>query len=164
MKRRPQGRPSFLSLKNTLRGDLYTASEPSDGIFETVSRPLQFQTLQNIAEPLDEAYFPAVQSTFQDVEDRRTYYPGGPNNRPPASPRRSPSKLKVVNYGLSPGQLVGGARRAAGGKIQYQFKSPKHVAICVRRNTRKEVMHATGVAGGRVSRRRKFNQYSTVRC
>lgn len=164
MKRRAQRSPSFLSIKNTLRGDLYTASEPSDGIFETVSRPLQFQTLQNIAEPLGEAYYPAVQSTLQDVEDRRTYHPAGRIFRPAASPRRSPSKLKLAKLYLSPGVQPGGARAAARANIQYSFKVPQHVAICVRRNTRKEIMHAIGKAGDRVSRRRKYNYHSTVRC
>jgi len=44
------------------------------------------------------------------------------------------------------------------------FAVPRDVAVCVRRKARKEVMHATGKAGGRVSRKRRRNLYSSVDC
>lgn len=83
------------------------------------------------------------------VEDRREYHPDGPFRfaralyRDSARPVASPTGASRVPVGIS-------------------FKVPDHVAICVRRKQRKEVMIARG---GRGSRKRKHrNIYSDMRC
>lgn len=43
------------------------------------------------------------------------------------------------------------------------FKVPDRVLICVRRRRRREVIHALGVAGGRV-RRPRLNRFSSISC
>lgn len=45
----------------------------------------------------------------------------------------------------------------------YRFAVPQQVAVCARRQIRKEVIHAKGVAGKRV-RRPKRNAWSSVSC
>lgn len=44
-----------------------------------------------------------------------------------------------------------------------RYEAPKAVAVCVRRKQRKEVLHAKGKAGGRVSKP-KMNVHSSTRC
>lgn len=55
------------------------------------------------------------------------------------------------------------AEKRRGPSLVQAFVAPRSVAICVRRKRRKEVLHARGVAGGRV-RRGKRNQWLDVRC
>lgn len=44
------------------------------------------------------------------------------------------------------------------------FENPWKVIICLKRKMRKEVMNALGYAGNTGFKKRKFNQYSYVRC
>ena len=44
------------------------------------------------------------------------------------------------------------------------FAIPEKVMRCVRRKQRKEVLHAKGIAGSRVSRRRRRDGWSNVDC
>lgn len=44
------------------------------------------------------------------------------------------------------------------------FKLPQSVSICVKRNTRKEVLHATKVAGKIGLRKPKRNAFSNISC
>lgn len=45
----------------------------------------------------------------------------------------------------------------------YSFALPKTTVVCVRREVRKQVIHAKGVAGGRVRKPRR-NRNSNISC
>lgn len=47
---------------------------------------------------------------------------------------------------------------------KYGFDNPWKVIICLKRKMRKEVLHALGVAGGTGFKKKKYNQFSYVRC
>lgn len=49
------------------------------------------------------------------------------------------------------------------GREVQQFRIPKQVAVCARREIRKQVIHAKGIAGTKV-RRPKRNAWSNVSC
>lgn len=49
-------------------------------------------------------------------------------------------------------------------KAAIAFDTPKFVLVCVRRNIRREVMHAYGISGSRGQRRPRFNWTSRVSC
>lgn len=136
--------PRFLSSR---RDDFYIASDLSDRVFEPVSRSLPHLEVHDLAD-----YSPAVRSTLQDVEDRRNYHPGrSSSSRPAASPRRHQAPTRPVKL-FTPGVLEA-------------FKAPQHVAVCVRRKVRDQVLHALKKTGKNSSRKKpRRNQWSYVRC
>lgn len=94
--------------------------------------------------------------TFSPIllEDRRTYHPDGPQ-RAPAAYYRSDTQL-IAKGGKS---HVKGKSRPLGSlwSLRYNappayvgFRRPDRVAICIRRKTRRQVLFAAGVGGGRV--------------
>lgn len=100
-------------------------------------------------------------------EDRRAFHPD--IVRPAFALPRSASRLVVhpnvnkprpVPYSLGP-TLRGSIPHRIG------FEVPRQVVLCVRRQRRREIMHALGVAGrggvGR-GRKRRTNEYSEVGC
>lgn len=138
--------PRFLS--HSLRDDhLYIANDLSDRVFEPVQRSLPDYHLE-----LLEDYTTSVRSTLKDVEDRRTFYPGGRSQRPAQSSRRHPK--------ISHSPLLSRSTPIAA------FKAPAHVAICVRRKVRDQVLHALGKTGkgSRFNKKPRRNQHSDVRC
>lgn len=80
-----------------------------------------------------------------EIEDRRLFRPSG-------------RVASVASY-RRPNHLLG-----AKGMKRVRFHAPKHIVLCVRRKERKEVLHAKGVAGGRVSGRRRRNSFSSISC
>lgn len=91
------------------------------------------------------------------IEDRRTHYPGlSPFKRPVQQMAVGrPARLTLVEpkrYGPS-----------AQTKATVAFAEPQKLPLCHRRKTRKEVLHATGKAGGKV-RPPKRNEWSDVSC
>lgn len=91
------------------------------------------------------------------VEDRRTHYPGlSPFKRPVQQMTVGrPARLKLIDpkrYGPS-----------AQTKATVAFEEPHKLPLCTRRAVRKEVLHAKGVAGGKV-RKPKRNEWSDVSC
>lgn len=97
--------------------------------------------------------FPAYVQALLALEDRRLFYPE-PALRPALSFPRSSARIVVSEQ--SGNSLFPSPR--------VSFAVPRDVSICVRRKQRREVLHAKGVAGGRVSRRRRRNQFSDVEC
>lgn len=97
-----------------------------------------------------EIVFP--QTRLFEVEDRRRWSPeeyvpykritGGPVRYKAVANRRSAPKEVPMYIG---------------------YMNPGSVVVCIRRKIRREVMHALGVAGGRVGPP-KFNESSMVRC
>ena len=100
---------------------------------------------------------PSRPSLLGLIEDRRTWYPGPAYLRPalsigPRAARRlvaKSSKNAALRNDIS---------------ARIGFDVPKRVVVCVRRKQRKEVLHAKGVAGSRVSRRRRRSNWSDVDC
>lgn len=90
------------------------------------------------------------------LEDRRTWHPL-PFSRPVMALERLAARLvpAVRNRPFKP-PLWSGVR----------FAVPHKVALCVRRNRRKEVLHAKRIAGSGASRfkRRHRNAFSEVSC
>ncbi len=98
--------------------------------------------------------------TLRQVEDRRLYNPGG---------TRAGARL------LS-GQLHTLEERAPEQKTRLQkhpgsrtgtvlgFKTPNRVAICIRRNIRKQVLHAKKQTGKAGQSKPHYNYYSSISC
>lgn len=93
-------------------------------------------------------------SFLQTIEDRRTWHPGV--LRPAATFSRRDQRRLVERSRNSFETFP---------SLHLGFAQPKKVAICVRRKTRREVIHALRKAGaGAAQKRRKRNEYSDVRC
>lgn len=88
-----------------------------------------------------------------DIADRRRFHPMGPL-RPAGGLTRNSTRLKIA-----PAQKRGKL------PSRISFNIPKHVAVCVRRKIRKEVIFASG-KGGKGGRKAPYrrNYWSDVRC
>lgn len=122
-----------------VRDAFAVASDFSEAVFEPVSRSLP--------SPLVTDHL-AIWSDLNEVEDRRTYKPGGQVNQPPASSRKTVAPTKLTNVAIP----------------TFAFKAPPHVAMCVRRKTRDEVLHALKKTGKGSGRPRRFNPWSKTKC
>lgn len=99
--------------------------------------------------------FPSYFDSYvKALEDRRTFYPD-PLFRPAAALPRHAARIVASSSG-------GGNAFYPSSRIA--FAAPRGVAVCVRRKERREVLHALGKAGGRVSRRRRRTWTSEVDC
>lgn len=92
---------------------------------------------------------------LRQIEDRRTWHPAALTRPFLTTGLRSAARLTVKS---SPHALRNDISNRVG------FAVPKKVVVCVRRKQRKEVLHAMGKAGGRVSRRRRRNDASNIDC
>lgn len=103
----------------------------------------------------------AIRSPLVEVEDRRTFHPLLDQR-----PVRSLRKWAVRLVAKPPKGRAAAKLTARPNVFRFSFgRQPEHVAICIRRSQRKEVLHAlkkTGKGSGRSHRRR--GQYSDVRC
>lgn len=90
-------------------------------------------------------------------EDRRAFHPYGPDRLPGTFRQRDAASITLRRS--SP---------AAGNRMPrdvLQFRAPKQVLLCIRRQRRREVIHALGKAGsGSRARNRKRNEYSNISC
>lgn len=102
-------------------------------------------------------------------DDRRTFKP------------QPPSRLRVRARAIAPAMTFSGLparvvatpsrkslqtpskRRRGPSPAALLFNAPSRVAVCVQRGRRKEVIHALGIAGRRVSRGKR-GPFSSVRC
>lgn len=85
------------------------------------------------------------------IEDRRRFSPLSYDPMPV-------TRRRVAKVVVKPRKPMVKAKRG------FFFSSPAQVIMCVRRKVRREVLNALGVAGGVVSRRRRRNAFSSVRC
>lgn len=104
---------------------------------------------------------------LRQLEDRRTFHPAG-RQRPAAGFFMARHRLRVVNTArASTAPYLGDSPSTETFSpvvpIGVGFVAPRQVAICIRRKSRREVMHAKGYAGGKV-RRPTRNEYSGVIC
>lgn len=138
-----QTRFSQPSYFNRVRDTFAVASDFSEQVFEPVSRSLpSLPTFESAS----------VWSDVSDVEDRRQYHPAG-HHRPASSPRKAVAPSSIdARSAMSPGHPL------------RVFNAPSHVAICVRRKVRDEVLHALGKTGKGSGRPRRRTQWSKVKC
>lgn len=92
---------------------------------------------------------PSLRSPPRYVSDRRRYNPTRVVSAPYSS-RRSATRLRDRSRSLTSPTVIG-------------FADPRKVEICRRREERRQVLHAKGVAGGRVRKPRR-NKWSGVSC
>nr|QJB20468.1 MAG: hypothetical protein [Microvirus sp.] len=91
------------------------------------------------------------------VEDRRTFHPDG-EQRNARSFRRS---YHLLTQPQAPSVLAQRPHMPVG----VAFDNPRDVLVCVRRKTRRQVIHALGKAGKGVARKApRRNHYSDVKC
>lgn len=112
----------------------------------------QFSSLASLLSALNVRPVPRPVSFLSQVEDRRRFDPSGFFRRAQA--------LSVLASSVRLKRRVPFNRRDV-----FKFAIPDHVAVCVRRKQRREVLHAlkkTG-AGARAERRRR-NYLSEVSC
>lgn len=115
----------------------------------TPSRPLAISLPRVAVSPVDLRVF----------EDRRTFHPDGPLRRPLALPQSAGRVFENVN---KKSRSRSSARTFSPGVLT--FAAPDRVVLCVRRQRRKEVLHAlrkTGKVGQRKPRR---NFWSRISC
>lgn len=122
---------------------------------------IQHLSLSDLISPLPSLTIntPEVRSALSEVEDLRYWHP----ERVP-SPRGSRGLARTEEV-YSPKRPSGPTRPLS--KIHaLSFRSPKFVAVCVRRNARKEVLHALGKTGkgGGFKKKPRRNYWSNVRC
>jgi len=86
------------------------------------------------------------------ISDRRIFNPMRTVTLP--NPNRAATRVVVDNYGKS---------IRAQTKAPLRFAIPHKVDLCVRRKTRKQVIHAKGIAGTRTRKPRR-NFWSDIKC
>lgn len=93
---------------------------------------------------------------MQEIEDRRRFHPAIyraartlDGSRPRLAPRGKTSRLYTPNE-----KVVFGVG----------FQEPDRVLVCVRRQQRKEVLHARGVAGSKGIFKRTLSEFSDISC
>jgi len=131
----------------------------TDNVLDTLIGP---GTLSYPSSPLDLASSGLFDAPL--LEDRRAFYPGDlPTSWSPArTVGGTPARLRVVP-GLRPRSLPTTQARTFWPSASIGFQKPQSVVICVRREQRRQVLHALGAAGGRVKRPTR-NEYSSVSC
>lgn len=101
-------------------------------------------------------------TALRDIEDRRTYHPQG-KQRPARSIDKPTHRLVMPVHPKAPAQN----KRTQAPRMPHtvQFAAPKKVLVCIRRKTRKEVLHALNKTGkGARARHRRQSEYTTIRC
>lgn len=109
-------------------------------------------------------------SALRSYEDRRTFHPEG-SFRPAASFNRPRHRLVVSGYPKRD-SVVRSSRNyrfnklssLSGTPAHIMFERPRKVVMCVRRQMRREVLHAYRKTGRGGQRRPRWNWYSRVRC
>lgn len=106
----------------------------------------------------------AVRSQLSEIEDGRYFHPD-PGERSVASTSRRRHVATTLQK-----QTLSQSRAARLGlefsDVQsLNFSAPRFVSVCIRRNERKEVLHALGKVGrGSGSKFRRRTKHSNVRC
>lgn len=108
-------------------------------------------------------------SWLHELEDRRLWHPA-PLSRPALTTRSTPSRLVFSRPVRRPGRQGGtGGRPPVRAFTQWvpphvAFHQPARVAVCIRRQARREVLHAKAFYGRRQVRPGRRGPYSTISC
>lgn len=97
------------------------------------------------------AYEALDTTPLQDIEDNRRWHPLG-DQRPAEAYRRSDR------------MFTDAAPLFSDRRPQRAFAHPPGVAVCIRRKTRREVLHALKRTGGGGSKKRRYRRDSFVKC
>lgn len=112
--------------------------------------------LPRVASEFNELLAPSVStrsvSALSEIEDRRLFSP------PVFAPARTLSG--VARLFLAPARSK---PKVASGHVGLSFSAPRATLVCIRRQRRKEVLHAKGVAGSKVARPKR-GHFSSVSC
>ena len=95
------------------------------------------------------------------LHDRRHYEPDR-STKPPAAGKRDATRIQADNRTNSRN-----GRTTVGLVTTINFRNPRSVHLCRRRKSRRQVIHALGIAGKRgvgEGRRRHVNFWSKVSC
>lgn len=141
--------------------DFATGGAWPDNVLQTLIGPSH---LSYPSSPLGDLASGLFSAPLTDLEDRRAFYPGDlPTNWAPArTVGGTAARLRVVP-GARPRSLPTTQARTLWPSAAIGFQNPPSVLICVRRQRRREVLHAIGAAGTRV-RRPTRNEYSSISC
>lgn len=137
---------------------------------------LELSVLEPPRLPINSHVDNAVRSTILEVEDRRLWSPD--RRSAIVTPARSTRRWNVPVTLKSPPRALFRARQRTVFPLtpakkaihvnaqlgRLSFKQAKHVLVCVRRQDRKEVLHALGKVGKGSSRQRRRNEFSNIRC
>lgn len=96
------------------------------------------------------------------IDDKRQFRPGGVSSRRGIT--RSSTALVSGSGVRRPQKAVRSFQGYQSPPHQIGFSRPQEVSLCVRRRTRREVMHATGRAGRRGQKRAKWKPDSRISC
>ena len=97
-------------------------------------------------------------SYLQKLEDRRTFHPE--KNYRPLSHVRNAAKLIAVDRTYSNNKRPIPSHT----KARIAFADPKRIALCIRRQKRKEVLHALNKTGKIGQKKPQRNEYSSISC
>lgn len=101
-------------------------------------------------------------SRLSAVQDSRLWTPESPY-KPSKRYSGAPARIMVANNTNDRPRLVAGPGPVLYPSTRLAFRQAPHVLTCVRRTVRRQVMHARGVAGGKV-KRPTYRQDSYIRC
>lgn len=108
-----------------------------------------------------------VPADLSPIEDRRTFWPEPAALRPALTLRGTGARVvgaAPVRKPGPPGRKSTALASVKTGSV-LTFSAPKRVAVCVRRQRRKEVLFATGKGGRRGrQRQRRRSEFSEVSC
>lgn len=105
---------------------------------------------------------PSLPKPLTLLEDRRAWHPENKQNRNPGALQRSNTTLRIRgDAGTAKAKTSSGPLPRTVG-----FEQPKGVAICVRRNVRRQVLFASknGIRKGAGAKHRRRTQWSDVKC
>lgn len=108
---------------------------------------------------------PPPRRNLRVYEDRREWHPD--RVRPAASFSQPRHRLRsVVRAAMHPTGLAKSLFSSSFEQVPARigFVNPKKVLICVRRNIRKQIMHALGRAGKKGQKKPRRNAYSQISC
>lgn len=108
-------------------------------------------------------------SPLRELEDRRSYHPDG-RSRPARTFSSPGSRLTVVDRVFAPrtaGRIDASRSYSAlwsGTRASVAFANPSRTIICVRRQQRREVLHALHKTRSGRGGRSHWSEYSNIRC
>lgn len=121
-----------------------------------------------VSSVLSQSDFEVFEPSGTLPDDRRSHIPTEPR-----SGLRQRAKTPALRFSGLPARVISappqkrstsrGRPFPRAGSAALLFQAPKSVAVCVQRGRRKEVLHALGIAGGKV-RPGKYGPFSKVRC
>lgn len=104
---------------------------------------------------------PVPYNDLVEIEDRRFFHPDPTVANTIIGPADIFEDYPAPSYRPSPKSVPLPTRVPRG---VMSFRGPEHVAVCVRRQARREVLHALRKTGRGGSARRRYNNNSKVRC